>query len=240
MATFAGAARGGGHVFGRADMPTPADGCGHGTRSRRAGGIMAIAWLCLGVLTGCPRQPQQQAPQPAPVEAEGLTVALQQDGRGVPIVNGQAQLVARPFTMVLSFPDVRRAKVMVNASLRPTLWEAVRLGRPAGSVLPLSKQALQEPLQNPHQRIFLTDGGYNYWYFLSEKIHRFDAVAYSGGRYICRREIACYAADRQSPSRPISTLSGSTVYLTFVQQALDPTGGKRVETRALPLRMLFR
>jgi len=200
---------------------------------------MVIAWLSLAVLTGCPRQPQQ-APQPAPAAAEGLAVAFQQDGRSVPIVNGQAQLAARPFTIVLSFPDVRRAKVMVNASLRPTLWDAVRLGRPAGSVLPLSKQALQEPLRNPHRRIFLTDGGYNYWYFLSEKIHRFDAVAYTGGRYICRRKLACYAADRQSPSRPMSTLSGRTVYLTFVQQALDPAGGRRVETRALPLRIVFR
>ena len=37
MATFAGAARGGGHVFAKEDMPTPGDECGHGTRISGAG-----------------------------------------------------------------------------------------------------------------------------------------------------------------------------------------------------------
>jgi len=200
----------------------------------------AILWLCVGGMAAGCAVPPRQTPPPTLRGAEGFALALEQDGRDVPVTHGEAHLAARPFTIVLSFPELRTARIMINASLHPALWEAVRLGRPAGSVLPLSKQALQEPLRNPHQRIFVTDRGYNYWYFLSDKIHRFDGVTGMEGRYTCRRMIACYAPDHQSPSRPISTLAGRTLYLTFVQQDLDPAGGRRVEKQAQPLKIVFR
>ena len=165
-------------------------------------------------------------------------MAIEQDGRDVPIARHEAHLRKAPFTIVISFPSVG-GRAMVNASRKGALAEAVMAGRSASSVLPIPAQGLQENLFNPNQRIFVTDTGYNHWYYGSEKLHRFDSVTPSNGRYACRRRIACFSADMSSPSTPVEQFDGGALYLTFVKETLAPGGGNRVEQYAEYLKLIF-
>lgn len=168
-----------------------------------------------------------------------FTIALEQGARVVPIHAHQARLAKEPFTVVIIFPQVKGAGVMVNVSLSPKVVQAVQTGKTADSALSLAAQGLTDDMFNPRQRVYVNDTGYNYWYYFSDKIHRFDDVTESRGKYICKRTIAYHALNYESPSMPIDRLPGDALYLVFVKQDLDRATGRRVEIYADHLTLLF-
>ena len=177
---------------------------------------IAIIFLTLatGVLAGCPRASGKDMLG----EGKFFTVAIEQDGQRVCLVNNRAQLGKKPFTVILTFS--RFDGVMVNASVRPLLLEAVRAGRSVQEILPIPIRGLAEGLNNPQQQIFVTDKGYNFWYYMGPTIHRFDDVTESKGRYVCRRRIANVHMEGAIAITPIGSLNANSLNLVFVKADL--------------------
>jgi len=197
------------------------------------GVLLAVA---VGVLCGCPRL--HEAGPGAPLSAEeGFSVGIEQEGRSVRIAHNAARLQKRPFTIVLSFPGVH--KIMVNASFRANLAEAVRASRPVGSVLPLPRAGFQEGLFNPEKMIFVTDGGYNYWYYGNPEVHKYDQAVRKNGRLTCRRVVANYSTGPAAPVVPIARFAGNVLYLTFVEIDWNAARTARIERRVEYLKLVF-
>ena len=200
------------------------------------GVLLAVA---AGVLCGCPmsREAGLDGPgEPGPAE-RGFSVGIEQEGRPVTIADHAARLRKRPFTIVLSFPGVH--KIMVNASFRADLAEAVRAGRPVASVLPLPRAGFQEDLFNPKKMVFVADDGYNYWYYGNPEVHKYDRALRENGRFTCRRLVANYSTGSAAPVASIARLAGDVLYLTFVEVDWNTARTARVEKQAEYLKLTF-
>ena len=191
------------------------------------------------VLGGCPSGPGRGA-NGSPDAAAKLTtrdfvVAIEQDGKRVMLNDHAARLARRPFTVILVLP--RWGGVMVNASHKGDLGGAVRAAAPVSTVLPLPKRGLSEELANPRQCVFITETGYNYWYYLGKTKSSFDQVIAAPREFVCKRVIARFAADNDSPAAPLADLPHRDLYLTFVATAWSD--GRRVETSAEYVKLTF-
>ena len=191
---------------------------------------LLVSAACL--LTGCPNGPTGGV---ARLTTRDFVVAIEQDGKRVALNDHAARLVRRPFTVILVLP--RWAGVMVNASHRSDMAAAVRAGSPVSTVLPLPKRGLPEDLANPRQCIFVTEKGFNYWYYLGQTKSSFDEVVQAPREFVCKRVIARFAADNDSPAVPLADLPQRDLYLTFV--ATTWSGGRRVETSAEYVKLTF-
>jgi len=201
--------------------------------------IITAALACMAA--GCPRsKPQGGRPSGDTVgQVQHFTVAVEQGGRTIPVVGHEVHLRKAPFTIVIAFSKLKGATVMVNASRSGALADAVKAGRPAGSVVPLPSQPIQESLGNPYSRIFITNKSYNYWYYISNEIHRFDMVERRGYGYVCRRRVANFSDGVSAPSVPIAELDGRVLYLVFVKEHLDRAMGGRIEEYTEYLKLVF-
>jgi len=180
---------------------------------------IAIIFLTLatGVLAGCPRITKPRGKEMLG-EGKFFTVAIEQDGRCVGLVNNRARLDKKPFTVILTFS--MSDGVMVNASTSPSLLKAVQAGRSVQEILPIPIRGLPEYLGNLQQQIFITDKGYNYWYRIGDN-HRFDDVTESKGRFVCRRRIANVHMEGATALIPIGSLNASALHLVFVKTILQ-------------------
>ncbi len=191
------------------------------------------------VLTGCPNGPgpgtNGTAKTAAKLTTRDFVVAIEQDGRRVMLNDHTARLARRPFTVILVLP--RWGGVMVGASHKNDMAAAVRRGAPVSTVLPLPKRGLPEDLGNPRQCVFVTEKGFNYWYYLGESKSSFDQVISAPREFVCKRVVARFAANNDSPAAPLADLPQRDLYLTFVATAWS--GGRRVETSAEYVKVTF-
>ena len=153
----------------------------------------------------------------------------------MPVADHAARLKKQPFTVVLTFPQLDG--VMVHASLKSDLLDAVKAGRSVSSVLPVPAQGLREGLHNPKRLICVNDRQYNYWYYLGKTKSSFDQVIAAPREFVCKRVIARFAADNDSPAAPLADLPHRDLYLTFVATAWSD--GRRVETSAEYVKLTF-
>ena len=196
--------------------------------------VVTVAAVVLG---GCPGGGGSGPGRVAKLDAGDFVVAIEQDGRRVMLNGHEARLARRPFTIVLVLPKL--GGVMVNASHRGEMADAVRGGRQVSTVLPLPRRGLSEDMRNPRQCIFVTEKGFNYWYYLGrDAVSKFDQVIQMPREFVCKRRIANFAADNDSPAAPLSQLARPELYLTFVSAELS-AGGQRVQKSAEYVKLIF-
>ena len=132
--------------------------------------------------TEAPPQPRTSPPI-APVE-KPFTIALEQDGQPVQVVDHAARLGKKPFTLVFMFraPD----SVLVNASANPQSYEAARAGTPLERIGGFGSAGLIEGARNTDQEVILSDTDYQYWFYSTPSMNRFDKTREEGGLIVCR------------------------------------------------------
>jgi len=199
--------------------------------------ILAGLMLFLPLLVGCPNSggPAVVAGKLGP--GESFAVAIEQDGRAVPVRDHQVRLKRKAFAVVLAFG--RLDGVMVNASFSPRLYEAALERRPLAGVLPLPKRGLAEELFNPDREIFVTDSAYHHWYYFSPKIHRFDSVEKVGEVWVCRRGVQRYRQDGRSGAADLRKIDRRDLYLVFTKTDWSGDHTRRIEKQTEYLHVVF-
>jgi len=196
---------------------------------------VAFLMSAAGVLTGFPNGSPGLTGGVTKLTTSEFTVAIKQDGKLVTLHDNEARLAKGPFTVILVLP--RWSGVMVNASHTDRLTSLVKAGSPVSAVLPLPKRAMPEDMGNPRQCVFVSDEGYNYWYYLGDAKSSFDEVTNYPREFVCKRHVANLAPDKDGPLTPLTQSPQADLYLTFV--ATQWSGGQRVEKASQYVKLVF-
>jgi len=140
-------------------------------------------------------------------------LAIEQDGRAVPVANGVATLSRRPFTLTLVLTPA--GAVDVSASMDRAGYDLARAGRPLDSVFQ-RYGGIAEADGNAARTLYLRPGaepGHHVWDVLADRPHRFDGVSPLGPRLLGRRTVDSFTLDRVRQG--IETWSGGDVFLVY-------------------------
>jgi hypothetical protein len=180
--------------------------------------MRACALLLLG-LAGCPgpgapnARPGPPGPASAPAAQPAFTVALEQSGQPVEIVDHRAELSRGPFDIVVDAADPREG-ILMNVSFDDELFKmAGRDDRLTDIFQPGTGMAEEAVLQDP---TLILGGRMAHHYLIyepSEPINRYHEVKPAGGRYRCVRHVAGLIVD--STSIQIEKTREPALYLVF-------------------------
>jgi hypothetical protein len=205
--------------------------------------------LCAGLAFGCRPPPAPPAPKPTPPQPTKrlsilqppFSVALEQDGRAVPIVGHEAKIARRPFAIVLLVRDPRQG-ILMNVSLSPDLYDLARGGESVdGDFAPGTGLAEEQFLRS---RALIIAGRNAHHYLIRDaQVNRYHEVKpVSGGMYRCRRVVDSVefagdeARERREPKVTLDQLDSEALYLVFFLG--DSAGEKRrldyVQLRFVP------
>jgi hypothetical protein len=171
------------------------------------------------------------AAKPAPRQEDRLTVlrpafevAVEQDGRPVPIASGQATIARRPFTLVIVTRDPKRGLLM-NVSLSPDLYDAARRGdRLEDEFAPGTGMAEEQILRS---RALMIAGRHAHHYLLVDPpegtatTNRYHEVKRAGSVYRCARKVDSFefvgeeAADHRKAKVSVAEVESDAIYLVF-------------------------
>lgn len=159
--------------------------------------------------------PQPYTALPTAPDGKSFTIAIEQDGQPIQVVDHTARLRKKPFVLVFKFRA--RDSVLVNASMNPQSYEAARVGAPLKDIAGFGAAGLIEGMNNMEQEVILSDTDYQYWFYDSPSINRFDKTSEDGGSIVCRRTIAkVFLSDKQR-SLPIERFTGEALYLVLIK-----------------------
>lgn len=166
---------------------------------------------------------EPESPRPAAVPAkaaDAFSVAVEQDGRRVEIVDHEVILKKAPFALIITFsgPDT----IMVNASEYPDSFELAATGSPLNELpgfTSLFFAPYTEGAFNADKVLLLSKTAPQYWFYNTPTFHRFDGIENVNGRLACRRTIAALYLEEERQTVPIEKFSGDTLYFVFVKAA---------------------
>lgn len=169
-----------------------------------------------------PEESNKPRPRPAvpAVTAGTFSVAVEQGGRRVEIVDHEVILRKAPFALIVTFsgPDT----IMVNASQYPASFELAATGRPLNE-LPCFNALFFSPYIegafNEDKVLLLSKTAPQYWFYNTPTFHRFDGVENVNGKLACRRTIAALYLEEERRTVPIEKFQGDTLYFVFVKAA---------------------
>jgi hypothetical protein len=171
--------------------------------------------------------------------ADYFTVGLEQDGRAVPIVNHQATLQKRSFTIVVSLaqPD----GILVNASFAADSYDSAQAGRPLSDIVGFTDLGMAEEAFNPQAALMASRRAPHYWYYQHDANHRFNDVRRREGRLVCRRIVA-NIMDRDATRHftPLDQLAENTLYLVFMNTEWTQDFSRQLEKQRDYLKLVFR
>jgi hypothetical protein len=164
-----------------------------------------------------------------------FAVAIQQDGRKVPIREHTVVLRREAFDVLVALPTP--GGVFVNASTSPDLARYARDNRRVDD-----RVALEAFSEEPSSILTLADRGFAYWYYMGPGISKFTDVRVLGhpqrGRtWVCKKSLTHWR-DGNGPAVKLEHLSADQLYLVFVKA--DWEGQRRVEQAHEWLRVVFR
>jgi hypothetical protein len=178
---------------------------------------LVLLGLCLAPLAA-----DGDATVPAPAGDGALrvgeaTLAVEQNGRLVPIRGGVATLAPAPFTLRVSLPPGSGRGLWLHAWTDDTHQRRVREGRPLEEAFPREANAMAEYPRNRERNLFLSPDRYSYWYYASPADHRFDRVQPGKSLVRARRTISSWywVTDTASAAGSLSTVG--SVHLVLLQ-----------------------
>jgi len=160
-------------------------------------------------------------------EDDHFAAAIVQDGRLVPVRNGEIRLRAAGFAIVIVTPEP--AGLLVNASASPGLSSDIRAGRPLVEILdePDMFMGMAEYYFNEERSLYVSDVYPHYLFFSSADEHRYDFVHIAPGAVIGYRTVEQLVdIDSDATRYPVAGWPGP-LYLSFVSSYFDQ--GRRVE-----------
>lgn len=164
-----------------------------------------------------PVEPESPRPAVPATTTNTFSVAVEQDGRRVEIINHEARLKKAPFALLFTFagPD----EIMVNVSEFPYSFELAAAGSPLAELPGFVSFTAVEGLFNANQEVYLSDTAPQYWFYSIPSLHRFDEIEETGDGVICRRTVAAVYLEEKRNSVPIEKYHGEALYFVFIKAA---------------------
>lgn len=165
----------------------------------------------------------------------GEALAIEQDGRVVPIVQHEARILRRPFTLVVRIRGGGRAAMLgtevgvrLNASFDPRVFDLAVAGKPmpVADGEPFGGGSAMAEYEKPEPTLFLADGGSHFWYWKSDDDNRCASVAREGDDILCRRPIEnLWDVDDGSGPEPISAERAPALHVVTLQAPSETAHG---------------
>lgn len=166
-------------------------------------------------------EPRPTAPTPPPAKPrERATVPfklhVEQGGQRITPVNGEITLSRAPFVLVLTLPEP--GGVLVNISENPRAYQAAREGKPLAELPGFGRSNLVEGFTNTKRELILSDQDYQYWFYFTESINRFDRVVQADdGGIVCHRAVNQLYLAGKDRTIPLAQYEGKAIHLVFLQ-----------------------
>ncbi len=158
-----------------------------------------------------------------PLGNAAFDLALVQNGRPVPIKNGEASLRTEPFDVVVTL--AARGGIYVHAAPDAAVYERARRGEPLASPFAV-KHTMAIGFGNKGERLFIKDGeNHEFWPYKGPEVHDFTSVERSALAVKCVRRISTLA--EPSGARMAVQAWGQPLYLVFYSGDLANEDGSR-------------
>lgn len=148
-----------------------------------------------------------------------FSVAVEQDGKPVPIIDHEVTLKKKPFTILFAFPKINDINIMVSVSEKSDSFDAAKSGKPVKEIKGFEEFfGMAEGLFNESRTLMLSETAYHYWYYLKDSDHRFDEIYYRDGKWVCKR-ISANLMDRDTTRnyKDIENFPGDALYFVFLK-----------------------
>lgn len=147
-----------------------------------------------------------------------FSISLKQEGRVIPISDGEAVLKPAAFEIVV---HMRKAGgIMLDVSEDTGTFAALRGTDLLDEVPELQYgKALAEDSFNPDEDLFVEQDGFNFLYVKDEKEHRFSSVRKDADGWTCIRKVSAFTTshDESLESVPVSRSHYEVLHFAFVR-----------------------
>ncbi len=147
-----------------------------------------------------------------------INLRIEQEGKYFPIIGHEVVLRKKPFTIEFYLIPPPRVKpiemgISVHASFKEESFFAAKLGKRIPGFN--RNTSIAEGKFNKGKDLAISDNAYSYWYFRSEKDHRFDSVGPVRNGFVFSRTVKNLLGVRSRGSLPISKLEKRELYLVL-------------------------
>ncbi|MCP4133953.1 MAG: hypothetical protein GY754_23485 [bacterium] len=166
-------------------------------------------------------------------------VSIEQDGLTKDIENNEVELLKKPFSIVIHFPEPD--SVFVNASFEPGSFMAAFEGKKVEEVVGFEGKGMAEELFNKEETLMLSNSSPNFWQYASANEHRFSDVITKEGVYICKRNVShIINVDNDNEKITVSNLKGNALYLVIMKMEWNEDYTQKIEKKREFIKISFK
>jgi hypothetical protein len=187
--------------------------------------IVFQLFISSAILLGCS---VTNGGQKIPAEANGFSVTIEQDGKPVKINNKIVVLKPSAFDIVINIPAPM--SLLLNASFDTKTYKPATENKHLDELFGFKETGMAEGRFNSDKEMYVLDEAPSYWYYDSDKDHRFNAVEHVGNRIICKRTVE----NLYNPVTEVGTKvtdNNKPLYLVFLTAKPGQDRTERIEVQ---------
>ncbi len=193
--------------------------------------FLSAAIIC--VLTGCSGEKNIRKDGPS-----GLNFRIVQDGIEKDIVNNEAAIYRKPFTIEFRF--IGKENVFVNASFNSGSFRAAEENRPVNEIPGFSGTVISEELFNSDEILTISDTNQNFWHYSNENDHSFNEVKKENGSIICIRKISSFQTGETEKTRiKLTDVKEEALFLIFMKLEWNRDFSQKIEKNRRIIKLTF-
>jgi len=146
-------------------------------------------------------------------EVEHFSFKIIQDEKEIPIIDHSVTINSKEFDLIFEFNQPM--SICVQASFNPINYDLIVANSPLDKIPVFEATGLAEGIHNTEKSMFLSDEGFNYWYFDDKKENRFNKIERIKNTLLCTRTITnLYDVEKDKKIKIKS--NQSTLYLVLI------------------------
>ncbi len=195
---------------------------------------ITVLALLVCIITGCSGKDNN-------LREEGtseLNIRVVQDGIEKDIVNNEAAIYRKPFTIEFRFGG--KDSVFINASFNPGSFISAKKMRPVDEIPGFSGTVITEELFNREEILTLSDTNQNFWHYSNENDHSFNEVKKENGSILCSRKITSLQTEETGKNRiPLTDVTGEVLFLVFMKLEWNKDFSRKIEKNRKIIKLTF-
>jgi hypothetical protein len=146
-------------------------------------------------------------------EDEHFAFKIMQDEKEIPIIDHSVTINSKEFELLFEFNQPM--SVCVQASFNSINYDLILANTPLEKIPVFDATGMAEGLYNTEKSMFLSEEGFNYWYFDNKNENRFNKIEQNKNTLFCTRTIDnLYDVEKDKKIKLKS--NKSTLYLIFI------------------------
>ncbi len=168
----------------------------------------------------------------------GLDFRIVQDGIEKDIINNEAAIYRKPFTIEFRFTG--KENVFINASFNSGSFRAAGENRPVNEISGFRGTVITEELFNSGEILTISDTNQNFWHYSNENDHSFNEVKKENGRIICIRKISSFQTGETEKNRiKLTDVKEEALYLIFMKLEWNKDFSRKIEKNRRIIKLTF-